>query len=129
MCKGDYKDSVNEQPGSASVVQGVTESINGIGYSGIGYITSGVRAIPLAKKEGSPFVAPTPENGLNRSYPLSRLLYIYINKHPNRELSPLEREFFKMVLSRTGQEATVRDGYIPLPANLAAKGLKTLGIK
>ena len=45
---GDYKDEVKEQPGSASVVQGVTEDRAGIGYSGIGYMTSGVRAVPLS---------------------------------------------------------------------------------
>ena len=50
LCKGDYKDTVKEQPGSASVVQGITEDKGGIGYSGIGYITSGVKAIQLAKK-------------------------------------------------------------------------------
>jgi len=53
LCKGDFKDSVNEQPGSASVVQGVTKSLNGIGYSGIGYRTSGVRAVALAKKKAA----------------------------------------------------------------------------
>jgi phosphate transport system substrate-binding protein len=52
LCKGDFKNSVNEQPGSASVVQGITKSINGIGYSGEGYRTSGVRIVPLAKAEG-----------------------------------------------------------------------------
>ena len=50
LCKGDFKSNVNEQPGSASVVQSVTSSANGIGYSGMGYTTSGVRMVPLAKK-------------------------------------------------------------------------------
>jgi len=49
LFKGDYKNSVKEQPGSASVVQGVTEDRYGVGYSGIGYKTSGVRAVPLVK--------------------------------------------------------------------------------
>ena len=44
LCKGDFKDSVKEQPGSASVVQGIEKDPYGIGYSGIGYVTSGVRA-------------------------------------------------------------------------------------
>lgn len=58
LCGGDFKSSINEQPGSASVVQGISESINGIGYSGIGYITSSVRALPLAKKKASRFMHP-----------------------------------------------------------------------
>lgn len=123
LCKGDFKSNVNEQPGSASVVQAVTTSANGIGYSGIGYSTSGVKAIPLAAKEGAPFVEPTPENATSGAYPLSRFLYIYVNKKPNEPLAPLEKEFIKMVLSKTGQQVVIKDGYIPLPAKAVEKAL------
>ncbi len=126
LCKGDFKDTVNEQPGSASVVQGVTKSINGIGYSGIGYRTSGVRAVPLSKKTGGEFVDATPENAVAGKFPLSRFLYIYVNKHPNKPLAPLEREFFKLLLSKSGQEVVLKDGYIPLPAKVAEKQLSKL---
>ena len=126
LCKGDYKNSVNEQPGSASVVQSVSSSLNGIGYSGIGYKTSGVKAVPLAKKPGKPFVAATPENAINKKYPLSRFLYVYVNKHPNKPLAPLEREFIKMVLSKSGQQVVIKDGYIPLPSKVVNKVLKKL---
>ena len=127
LCKGDYKNSVNEQPGSASVVQGVTKSINGIGYSGIGYKTSGVRAVPLSADNASPAVEATPENAVAGQYPLARFLYVYINKHPNNPLSPLEREFITMVLSRTGQNVVMKDGYIPLPASVAGEQLALIG--
>ncbi len=126
LCKGDFKPTVNEQPGSASVVQSVSSSINGIGYSGVGYKTSGVRAVPLTKKPGAPFIAATAENALNGSYPLSRFLYVYVNKHPNKPLAPLEREFIKMVLSRVGQQVVVKDGYIPLPAKVVEKALASI---
>ena len=126
LCKGDFKNTVNEQPGSASVVQSVTASINGIGYSGIGYKTSGVKALPLAKKEGAKFVAATAENAIHGSYPLSRYLYVYVNKHPNKPVEPLVREFLKMVLSRIGQEVVVKDGYIPVPAKVAERELAKL---
>lgn len=126
LCKGDFKASINEQPGSASVVQGVSESINGIGYSGIGYITSGVRALPLSKKDGQPFVTPDAAHALDGTYPLARVLYVYINKHPNRKLDTLQLEFLKMVLSKQGQETVVRDGYIPLPETMASKALAVL---
>ncbi len=127
LCKGDYKDAVNEQPGSASVVQGVTKSINGIGYSGIGYRTSGVRAVALAKKAGKPFIEATAENAANGKYALGRFLYIYVNKKPNQPLPPLEREFIKMVLAKAGQQVVVKDGYIPLSAKVAARQLKVIG--
>lgn len=128
LCKGDFKNAVNEQPGSASVVQSVSTSLNGIGYSGIGYRTSSVKIVPLAKKSGGNFVLPTPGTAIDRTYPLSRALYVYINKAPNKPLSPMEREFIKLVLSRQGQEIVLKDGYVPLPANMAAKSLKSLGI-
>ena len=125
LCKGDYKNTVNEQPGSASVVQSVSSSLNGIGYSGIGYKTSGVRAVPLAKK-GDKFIEATPENAIRGAYPLARFLYIYVNKHPNKPLPPIEREFLKMVLSKSGQMVVVKDGYIPLPKTVAEKELGKL---
>ena len=126
LCKGDYKNSVNEQPGSASVVQGVTKSINGIGYSGIGYKTSGVKAVPLAKKPGGEYIEATPENASAGKYPLGRFLYVYVNKAPNKPLGPLETEFVKMVLAKVGQTVVVKDGYIPLPAAVAAEQLKKI---
>ena len=126
LCKGDFKNNVNEQPGSASVVQSISSSLNGIGYSGIGYKTSGVKAVSLTKKEGKPFVAATPENAVNKTYPLSRYLYVYVNKHPNKPASPLEREFIKMVLSKIGQQVVIKDGYIPLPNAVAEKELAKL---
>ncbi len=126
LCKGDFKSNVNEQPGSASVVQSVTSSANGIGYSGMGYTTSGVKMVPLAKKEGQAFVEATPENAIKGSYPLTRYLYIYINKKPNQPLAPLENEFMKMVLSKVGQQVVIKDGYIPLPAKVVDMVLTTL---
>ncbi|WP_428353055.1 PstS family phosphate ABC transporter substrate-binding protein [Methyloprofundus sp.] len=126
LCKGDFKNNVNEQPGSASVVQSVSTSLNGIGYSGIGYKTSGVKAVALTKREGSPFIAATPENALTGKYPLARFLYVYVNKKPNQPLAPLEREFIKMVLSKEGQKIVIKDGYIPLPASVVEKKLAEL---
>lgn len=126
LCKGDFKNTVNEQPGSASVVQSVSTSMNAIGYSGVGYKTSGVRTVPLAKKEGGEYVDATPENALAGKYPLSRFLYIYVNKHPNKPLPPLEREFIKMVLSKSGQQVVIKDGYIPLPQKVVEQELAKL---
>ncbi len=123
LCSGDYKNNVNEQPGSASVVQGVTASVNAIGYSGIGYVTSSIKALPIARKATDQPVAATPENAINGSYPLSRFLYIYVNKAPNQPLPPLEKEFLKMVLSKNGQEVVLKDGFVALPAKIASQEL------
>ncbi|MDH5585128.1 MAG: phosphate ABC transporter substrate-binding protein [Nitrospirota bacterium] len=118
---GDYRDQVKEQPGSASVVQGVTEDRAGMGYSGIGYRTSGVRAIPLAMKDGEAFVEPTFANASKGAYPLARFLFVYVNKTPNTPLSPIVKEFLNFVYSREGQNVVIKDGYFPLSADLIAK--------
>lgn len=126
LCKGDYKSSVNEQPGSASVVQSVSTSLNAIGYSGIGYKTAGVKALAVAKKAGGKQIAATNANALNGTYPLARVLNVYINKAPNKALEPAVKEFMKLVLSKQGQEVVAKDGYIPLPADYAKKQLAKL---
>lgn len=126
LCKGDFKNNVNEQPGSASVVQSVSSSLNAIGYSGIGYRTSSVRAVPLAAKAGEPFIEATPEQAASGEFPLSRYLYVYVNKRPNQAMAPLDREFVKLMLSKQGQEVVSRDGYVPLPAAVAERLHKDL---
>lgn len=118
---GDYKDEVKEQPGSASVVQGITEDLAGIGYSGIGYLTSGVRVLPLAEKEGAPFIEPSQTNAMNGTYPLWRHLLLYVNKAPNKPLDPLVKEFIKFIYSKEGQAVVIKDGFFPLPQTVIEK--------
>ena len=115
---GDFKDNVKEQPGSASVVQGVTEDRFGIGYSGIGYRTSGVKALQLAEKPGAYFEG-NQENVVAATYPLNRFLYIYVNRAPGKPLEPVVREFVKFIYSKEGQEIVIKDGYMPLSAAIA----------
>ena len=129
LCKGDFKSTVNEQPGSASVVQSVSSSLNGIGFSGIGYKTSGVKAVPLSKKMDGEKIAATSENAISGDYPLARFLYVYLNKAPGKPLSPLESEFIRMVLSTQGQKVVVKDGYIPLPSKVADKALASIDVE
>jgi phosphate transport system substrate-binding protein len=124
--KGDYKDTVKEQPGSASVVQGVSEDLYGIGYSGIGYRTSGVRALPLAPKVGAAAQEPSYANALSKAYPLSRYLLIYVLRDPRKPMDPLVKEFLKLVLSREGQEIVVKDGFLPLPVKVVQEELGKL---
>lgn len=126
LFKGDYKDTVKEQPGSSAVVNGITEDLAGIGYSGIGYITSGVRAVPLAKAEGEEAYAPSMETVMEKQYPLGRMLYVYVAKEPGKPLDPVVEQFLTFVLSKEGQEIVVKDGYLPLNEKAAAKQLEAL---
>lgn len=120
LCKGRFKDSVNMQSSSLNVVQRVGKQLDAIGYSGIGYKTAEVRAVPIAARDGDAFVEPTAENVERGRYPLARYLYVYVNKRPGEPLPPLEREFLKMVLSTTGQWYVQNDGFIPLSAEVVA---------
>lgn len=129
LAKGDFKDEVKEQPGSASVVQGVTSDRFAIGYSGIGYVTSGVRAVPLAAREGEPFKEASLQNVLAGNYPLGRYLYLYVNMAPGKPLDPLVREFCKFVFSKEGQEIVIKDGYLPVPFEVAQQELAKLATK
>lgn len=131
LAKGDYKDEVNEQPGSSSVVQAVATDKYGIGYSGIGYMTSDVRAVPLSAETGKnpAFVAAVPENAYTGEYPLARFLYLSVNYKPGSKLDDLRAEFIKYVFSKNGQEDVLKDGYFPVPATVAREELKAVGIK
>jgi phosphate transport system substrate-binding protein len=129
LFKGDFKDSVKEQPGSSAVVQGVATDRYGIGYSGIGYMSAGVRAVPLAVDARSEFVAALPENAYSGEYPLARFLYLYVNYRPGSALEPLRREFLTYVYSKAGQESVIKDGYFPLPALIAARAMGSVGLE
>jgi phosphate transport system substrate-binding protein len=123
---GDFKDIVKEQPGSAAVVQGATVDRFAVGYSGIGYATAGVRALPLTEKDGGKCVEATADNSYSGSYPLARFLYVYVNKAPGKSLDPLTREFVKLIVSREGQEGVLKDGYFPIPATIAKEELNKI---
>ncbi len=125
LAKGDFKTTVKEQPGSSAVVQGVGGDIYALGYSGIGYKTSGVRALPLSADDGELFEA-TYGNALSGDYPLARFLIVYVNKKPGEPLDKLTLEFLKYVLSQEGQKIVEKDGYFPMPAELAAETISSL---
>jgi len=128
LFNGDYKDAVKEQPGSSTVVQGVASDKFGIGYSGIGYKTADVRSVPIAEKPGEKCFDATAENAYAGDFPIARFLYVYVNKNPNQPLDPVRGEFLRFMLSRQGQEATIKDGYFPMTAEIAAEDLEALGL-
>jgi phosphate transport system substrate-binding protein len=129
LFKGDYKDSVKEQPGSASVIQGVASDKYGIGYSGIGYKTADVRAVPLKPDGASEAVPAVAEHAYDGSYPLARFLYLYVNYKPGSQLDPLRKHFVKYVFSKNGQQNVVKDGYYPISAKIAKEDLSAMGIE
>lgn len=86
-----------------------------------------VKVLRISHKKGGSAVALTPENVANRTYPLIRDAYFYVNKAPGKPLEPKVREFMRFVLSREGQEIMARVGYYyPLNAEYLAEQLKKL---
>ncbi len=125
---GDYKDSVKEQPGSSSVVQGVASDLGGIGYSGIGYKTADVKAVPLKSTPKGKAIPATAEWAYTGKYPLARFLLIYVNYEPGKKLDPLRAEFIKFMFSQSGQKDVIKDGYFPINAKIALRNLARLGL-
>ncbi len=125
----DYKASVKEQPGSSAVVQGITGDRFGIGYSGLGYKTAGVKVLKVSL-DGDEAYEPNAENSLSGDYPIARFLYLYINADPQVGLTdPLRIEFVKLIFSKQGQEVVAKDGYFPVPAEVAREDLERLKIE
>lgn len=129
LFKGDFRDTVKEQPGSSSVVQGVATDKFAIGYSGIGYKTADVRAVPIAFDAESEMVTADPVNAYTGEYPLARFLLLYVNAKPGQELDPLRREFVRYVFSKEGQSDVVKDGYFPVTGRIATGALASVGIE
>ncbi len=128
LYKGDYKDSVKEQPGSSAVVQGVASDKFAIGYSGIGYKTADVIALPISKKTGGKCYGPEAANAYSGNYPIARFLYVYVNKNPNQPLDPLRAQFVKYIFSKAGQQAVIKAGFFPVNAAIAKLDLSGLGL-
>ena len=128
LFRGDFKPTVKEQPGSSAVVQAVGSDRYGIGYSGFGYVTADVRAVPLAATRDGAAIAPTAEAAYAGDYPLARFLLLSVNHKPGTQLDPLRREFLRFVLSADGQSEVEKDGYLPVTAMVAAEALASVGI-
>jgi phosphate transport system substrate-binding protein len=125
---GDYKPEVKLLPGSEAVVESVAGDKFGIGYSGIGYKTDGVRAVPLASNYGAKCYDASAEAALSGKYAIARYLYVYLNKKPDQTLDPLRAEFIKFILSKDGQEQTEKGGFYPITNEVRENELKKFGI-
>ena len=126
--KGDFKPTVKQLGGSSAVIQGVATDSYGIGYSGIGYKTADVKVIPLARNKKSPAVPAEPEYGYDGTYPLSRFLLLSINYKPKSVVTPSTAEFIRFVFSRQGQADVIKEGFLPVPAKIAERGMKSVGL-
>jgi phosphate transport system substrate-binding protein len=116
VCQGGtFRSHFVKAPGSAAVVLDIEADPLGIGFSAIGYRTSGVRAVPVAAVKGGRYVEPTFESVMDGSYPLRRNLYLYMDQNPKAPPAPPLTELVRFALSAQGQQIVVDQGYFPLP--------------
>ena len=101
--------------------------LGGLTYALLANLTPDVRVVPLAEKDGTPFIMPTIETVYNHTYPLSRYVYIYLNRPPGTKLEPKTKEFLKCVLSQQGQQVVAAEGvFMPLLPSVVKEELAKL---
>ena len=133
MEMGDYKDDIQFVKGKGFThafnvaAQDMAQHPGGITYALLANVEPNVKVVPLSVKDGGPYIAPTLETVYNHTYPLSRYVYIYVNRKPGTALEPKVKEFLKMVLSKQGQQVVAEEGvYIPLQPSVVKEELAKL---
>ena len=113
MYKGSGRDAAD------ALVRALETDKYAIGVAGFRNVTPKVKALAVAETDGGPFITGTRQTVLDRTYPLSRQIYIFVNKDPKKPWDPKIYEFLSFILSRQGQEAVAEEGgYLPLPASI-----------
>jgi phosphate transport system substrate-binding protein len=110
--KGMLRPDCVNQNGSADVVNLVGTTPNSIGYSGMGYRTAAVKILKVSRVAGEPSVLPSIESTLDKTYPISRPMFLYTAGEPE----PGIKKYVEWILSEPGQRILVENGYVPLPA-------------
>lgn len=130
---GEWKAGINERTTVGSlaaldaVAQGVAADPYAIGYAGFGNEMPGIKTVSLAEKSGGPFFKGTFDEVVAQKYPLSRVIYIYVNRASGKPLDPKVKEFLRFVLSKQGQADVEKEGiFLPLPLAMAKQELEKL---
>lgn len=115
LAGGEFRTTMQEEPGAASVILALSQAPLGIAFNGLGLHSTMVRIVPLAEKKDMPFVAPSDATIADQTYPLRRVLYLYMDKSSSASMAPATKEFLTFINSREGQETVIRAGFFPLP--------------
>jgi phosphate transport system substrate-binding protein len=122
--KGEYRQGISQQSGSSEVVEVISTTPCGIGYTGMGYLNSHVKVVGISKEKGGEAIKPTLETASDGSYLISRPLFIYTLGDP----SPSVQALLDWVMSDEGQQVVTDMGYVPMPkkpASSASAGSNT----
>lgn len=133
MLGGDYRQDITFVKGKgfthafSVAVEDMATNPGGLTYALAANIAPNVKVVPLSEQDGGPYVAPSVETVYSHAYPLSRFVYIFVNREPGKPLDPKVKEFLRMVLSREGQDAVAADRvYLPLTPEVVKEELLKL---
>lgn len=130
ILRGDsFDDKMVEHPGNTELIQAIESNPAAIGYAGLIFDSTQVKAVPLAARAGLPAVAIDSVEADQGMYPLMRPLQIVVNQPPGKDLRPVEREFLKYIFSRLGQEDVIKGGFQPIPGASARFALGEVGVR
>ena len=133
MQGGDYKEGIEFVKGKGFThaftvaAEDMAKKPGGLTYALLANVTPNVKVLKLSEKTGGECFAPTVESVYPHKYPLSRFVYIYVNRPPGKALEPKVKEFLKLVLSREGQDVVARERvFIPLTPEVVKEELTKL---
>ncbi len=120
--KADTKRGVD----AMSMVEEIISNQAAMGYGSISEVFNSIRAVPVAPKGSKTAVEANPSTVLDGSYPLSRVLFLYVNKAPGKPLDPALADFLRFVLSKDGQKQVKMNNLVALPEDILALNLRRL---
>lgn len=91
------------QASNGAIVNVIANNERAIGYIGFGYLNDSVKSLTVND------VIPTLANGKSGKFPISRKLYMYVNK---KKYSANTKKFVRYLLSKEGQKAVEEAGFI-----------------
>lgn len=109
MKNKNFKNGIMSMPATGAVVQSVSQTPGAIGYVGLAYLNSRVKALAISYDKGKNYVAPSVETAKNKTYPIVRPLFLYYPNSLKTKVTP----FINFVLSAEGQKIVSQVGYIP----------------
>lgn len=110
----------------AETAQALASDAEGIGFGGFEEGGPGLHALAVATDADGLYIEGNSVSASNGKYPLTRYMYIRLNRRPGEALSPVLKQFLRYVLSRDGQEPILYSGYFPLGARVVREELAKL---
>lgn len=123
---GRNKDSNHQSTDAMTLVEELVSNQAAIGYGSLGEVFNNLRTVPVVPPGGKFAVEPSYESVASGEYPLTRVVYLYFNRAPNRPIEPIMLQFLRFVISSQGQKQLAPMGFVPLPQDVLLMNKKRL---